>query len=139
VHEATLVHLRKEFERIGEIESELAELRKEVPEAAALEPFIEVVNGTAAEAGVEVVRITTTEATDFGVTSDDETAAKVDPNAPQAFTIGVTVEVKGPSSAVVKFSERMQLSQRLFFAPQFSFDAKGATGTLTGYVYVLRG
>lgn len=139
VQEAALVSLREQFERLPELEAELAALRGELPDSHQIDTFIDSVAAASKRAGVAIASITAAEASAMGGADREaggsaETSTEASTGG-QVYTIQLAIQVDGTIEEVTAFSRMMQQGKRLFFAPSFTFST--GKGTLTGYLFVV--
>jgi Tfp pilus assembly protein PilO len=132
--EAALLKLRDQFDRLPELEEELAALRKELPESHEIDSFIDSIWDATVQSGAVFTTVEAAEAMPMATVEATETAAT---DGSGSFTIQMTISVGGSFEQVVAFSRLMQEGRRTFFAPTFTSDDSGAT--LTGYLFVVRG
>ncbi|WP_165063407.1 hypothetical protein [Marisediminicola senii] len=149
---------------MNQLNGELNELQEEVPPEADVETFIDEVTLLAAESGVILTAFTAEEPIMFSgvAVPEGEAAATTEqpaevaaPDAATAtstsaasatglegrlFTIGVSIEVTGSPEQVLDFTGAVQEGNRLFLstAVEFAADADPATGTIAGYIFVVR-
>lgn len=162
-HEATLAKLKKLNDSLPELEKELAELRKALPDDAAISTLLGQLNSIAEQNGVQLTSFTAESPAEFAAavptpvaTDPGDGATAPAPTAPSAagaiiapvaagssefVTIPVNVTVVGPALGVAGFIESVQFGDRLLLVTDLSIttDASGGTSSIDGFIYVLRG
>ncbi|MEO7123223.1 MAG: hypothetical protein ABI400_08940 [Lacisediminihabitans sp.] len=160
-----LVRLKSQYDKLPELQADLAKLQAAVPNTANLDDFLDELQQLAQSTGVTITGFTASEAALFGGTdaappaptpTATETPKPADastpsgtPAAPVAvgvkgklFSIPVTVAVKGSADQVMAFIDASQKGTRLFLVTTSGFtgsreNAGTDGGTLTGFVFVV--
>lgn len=154
--------LREQFENIDELETELAELRTQLPEGPEVESFIDYINEEAIKGGVIVSTIEVVEPSTYGA-DGEEGAPPAEPTTPPAegetpapaaagqaaaatqigamlYSVGITVTVQGSEEQVMAFARGLQDSDRLFFGKSVTFTSGSVSelgGAIRGHLFVL--
>lgn len=147
--EAVLVVLREQVANLDQLEEDLDELRAQIPGEALIEDFIDFAKASADASGVVITSVMSAQ-TDAAPAPPASApgapaAPAADPAAPtgpELFVVPVTVVVEGEPAAVLAFSRLLQEGERIFLAGRVdiaSILAGAPGGTVTGYVFVLRG
>ncbi len=144
IQEAALVTLREQNDNIDELTADLEDLHKQVPATQEVDVFIDSAQRAAAAAGVVIMRLVAAEAGEYGAAPVGEgqpvpEAGPVEgtPAPPGLYTIALDIEVKGTPEAVIRFSELMQLGERIYFLPTFSYTPDSTSGVLNGFLSVM--
>lgn len=162
-HAATLAKLEVLDEQLPDLEETLAELRKALPDDAAISTLLGQLNSIAEQNGVQLTSFTAEAPAEFAaavpqpVSSDPggtNPAAETEPTAavPAAavapvsagssefITIPVNVTITGAALGVAGFIESLQFGDRLVLVTdlQITTDASGGTSSIDGFIYVLR-
>lgn len=146
---ATLAELEKKAEDIDDLRANVETLRKFIPATQSAEAFLAFVQRAADAAVVQITNITVAEPTVYGEapiaegavappTTDENAAPIPGATAPDGvLTIAVSIEVSGAAPNVIVFSRIVQVGDRLFVAPKFTFVPDETKGTLSGFLYVI--
>ncbi len=144
IQEAALVTLREQNENIDQLTSDLEALHEQIPATQEVDTFIDSVQRAAAAAGVVVMRLVAAEAGQYGAApvGEGQPAPEAGPvegtPAPVGlYTIALDIEVKGTPEAVIRFSELVQLGERVYFLPVYSYTPDSQSGVLNGYLSVM--
>ncbi len=144
IQEAALVTLREQNDNIDELTADLEDLHKQIPATQEVDVFIDSAQRAAAAAGVVIMRLVAAEAGEYGAAPVGEgqpvpEAGPVEgtPAPTGLYTIALDIEVKGTPEAVIRFSELMQLGERIYFLPTFSYTPDSTSGVLNGYLSVI--
>jgi hypothetical protein len=164
--QASLVKLKGQYDKLPELNAELKKLQLAVPETANLDDFLDQLQAIAQSTGVSITTFTAAEGTLYGGgTAAAPAAPAPTPTATPApggasatsaasgttasagitnrlFSVPVTVAVKGTPEQVMAFTDASQKGIRFFLVTGDQFtgaaSADGGTGTLTGFVFVVR-
>ncbi len=159
---AALVKLKSQYEKLPDLEKELAGLQLSVPESSNLDDFLDQLQGLAQANGVTITAFTAAEATVYGggapgaaptAPTPTASAAPTQGETPAAtpqkqsgvvgslFTVPITVAVKGTPGQIMAFTDAAQKGTRFFLVTADSFTGATppgeGTGTLTGFVFVM--
>jgi hypothetical protein len=141
VETARLTEMKAQYDRLDEIELELAKLRISMPAESDTDFTYRLLSEIQSASGATVNSIQTGEALPYGVATGSEVA--VEPSDPQAgtpsglYTIPVTVTFdKVPASNVMAYASLMQNGPRLFLVTSISGDGKESS-TITAFMFVM--
>lgn len=146
---AEIATLKEQQADLDDLRDDLDELRSAIPDAVLADDFIDQVAAAAATSGVSVTRIQFESPGPWGAAAAPEGAPTPtsepgadSPPVPTAadgvYTVAVTLEVVGFSVQVGHFSQLLQEGDRLFLLPSLSYEVEKLTGTLNGYLFVIR-
>jgi hypothetical protein len=146
---AEIATLKEQEENLDDLRDDLEELRAAIPDAVLADDFIDQISAAATTAGVTVTRISFAPPGAWGLAASAEGAPTTTsepgsesppvPTAPEGvYTVGVTIEVLGLSVNVGYFSQLLQEGNRLFLLPSLGYEIEKTTGTLNGYLFVIR-
>lgn len=138
---AKLTQMKAQFDRLDEIEVELAKLRISMPAESDTDFTYRLLSQIQSASGATVNSIQTGEALPYGVATGTAVAAV--PSEPQVatpsalYTIPVTITFdKVPASNVMTFASLMQNGPRLFLVTSITGDGEDSS-TITAYMFVM--
>lgn len=146
--QATLASMKADFERLDEIEDELAALRVEIPNEVDSDSIYALLAGYQVGIPTMVETITTGEAIPYGQLTDDPDAQPAE-GAETAgvaqfdglYTVPVTITFpKGTvANEIIAFAGAMQNGPRIFLVTSITrpSTSDGSAGTITAYMFVL--
>ena len=162
-NEILLAKLRRDYENIDALKSQVATLRQSVPTTAEVSSFVTELNALANARKVTLKSINVSDAQGYTPTTQANPGKTTTSGSPQTnpkitstnfVTIPVTIGVTGDYSKVLDFVNDVQLGRRLFLVSSLSSmgatNSKGVKGspttsgasqrvdsTITGFMYVL--
>jgi hypothetical protein len=138
---AKLTEMKAQYDRLDEIELELAKLRISMPAEADTDFTYRLLAQIQAASGATVNSIQTGEALPYGVATGAEVA--VAPSEPEVatpsglYTIPITITFdKVPASQVMSYASQMQNGPRLFLVTSITGDGAGSS-TIEAYMFVM--
>lgn len=132
-YEAVLVELRELSENLPALESELAEIRVEVPQEPELSTYLGQLNALAEASGVSLNEVTAN-------TPQLVEARLVEPyRVTDLVAIPVQISALGAPEDITRFLESAQFGPRLLLVAGFAIGDDGASGrvSLDGFIFVL--
>ena len=136
--ELEIAALKAKFEKLPELEAQLAEMRKSVPEVSNLESFTAEIRGAEAASGAVVLAISYAPAEPFVATEEFAgSLPAVDPT--RMVTIPFTVSARGSRDSLLALLGGIQNTPRLTVVNQVSLAGEANEWGLdvSGVVYVL--
>lgn len=141
VETAKLTEMKAQYDRLDEIELDLAKLRISMPAESDTDFTYRLLSLIQSASGATVNSIQTGEALPYGVATGAEVA--VEPSEPETvapkrlYTIPVTITFdKVPASNVMTFASLMQNGDRLFLVTAITGDG-GDASTITAFMFVM--
>jgi hypothetical protein len=139
---AKLTQMKAEFDRLDEIEEDLAKLRISMPAEVDFDFVYRLLSTYQSGSGAFVNTIQTGEALPYGVATGTEvaTATTAPPvAAPSGFyTVPITITFdKVPATQVMAFASAMQNGPRLFLVTAVAADGAGSS-SITAFMFVMR-
>jgi len=141
-----LAQMQQQFERMDEIEADLAAQRLSVPTELDSDFLLRQLAEAGSKSGVRVERITVGQAQPYGLSADQIAS---DPGAPVSgeaafeglYTVPISIDfAKGTTSEqIMSFAAELQRGPRLLLVTSVSksSDDGGVAGSLTAYMFVL--
>lgn len=137
--ELQIAALKKQFEKLPELEAELAEVRKSVPEVSNLETFTAEIRAAELASGATVLAINYEAAQPFLPVGDFATLVPPSVDMTKFAVIPFTVSARGGRDNLVTLLDGIQNTPRLAVSNSLAFAGDGAEWGLDvhGFVYVL--
>ena len=146
-HEQALKQLKEDAKGIKKLESDLADLRMQVPDDVNQTPFIDEIGRIGAANGVRVDSVTFTDPLPYipGTSTDPAVSAAMQSVATQGFVvIPVEITAVGTTAATMQFLRALQNSTRLVLAYEVTFEGTDdlpetdeTLVTVSGEIFVL--
>jgi hypothetical protein len=138
---AKLTQMKAQFDRLDEIEVELAKLRISMPAEVDFDFTYRLLSAYQSQTGATVNSIQTGEALPYGVATGAEVATTAEtPNvvAPSGFyTVPVTITFdQVPAAQVLRYASAMQNGPRLFLLTSITGDG-GGSSAITAFMFVM--
>jgi Tfp pilus assembly protein PilO len=143
IHEAKLASLKQQAERIDELKGELDALHKAVPNTAELSVLINQISTLAANAGVTITQLTTSDPVRFvpsEVEQEDSelVAALSSVNEENFLAIPIGINVTGTYGQAMAFVKNLQKAERLILVHGLSLS-KGSAVQSAEVEYAITG
>lgn len=146
-HEASLTIMKADFERLDEIEAELAGLQRSIPPGERVTAFASFVESVVSAHGLSLRSIVAGELP-FGATDAEVAGATAGLGgsalsipAGTVFALPVTIGLEGEPEAVMDAVRALQTGERLFLVGNVTFSRGGVGSTpgatVVGYIFLL--
>lgn len=129
-HEATLVSLRADNERLDEILAELSDLRADIPDGADLDVLSDFISASAAQTGVILASVTYSEPVPISLAESSSPAG-----AEGLFLVATSISALGTDDQIATFVGLLQSGERDVIVTGFGWA--GGVGTVTASAVVL--
>ncbi|MDO7882854.1 hypothetical protein [Antiquaquibacter soli] len=141
--------LRDQQENFDDLEADVENARRSIPDSAAVDDFTDSIAAAAAAAQVTFGGAIFAEPGGWGVAAGSDGAPAPEPaqgaeappipTAPEGvYTIAVTITTQSDPAPFFAFINALQKGERLFVISNISYDAdEDKTGTITGYLFVI--